>query len=515
MANIFENKDRRVVPNWRSFRKTSVLGELDSINLKNIKKIKIPLSIDDYILDWQENKTVSFASDLLSAALANGLFENESVHEAADYILKHPKSSTETQRKLAFKVLSYSKPEKIFDKLKNLSIEDLDCIINTDIVRNKIRVLKNQIKNFQYNAILYVELSRNYSILGQTEKSINAMKIALFLAPENRFILRSAVRLFAHIGDFEMAHDIVRKSNIVVSDPWIMSSEIAMATIRNRSSRFIKKGLEVIQSKNVNPFNFSELASSLGTLELINGNNKKSRTLFYSSLISPNDNSLAQAEWASSKDINLVIDPFSFNINQNYEALALEQFGLQKYEEAISNACKWFIDMPFSKRPVMLGSHIAGTFLNDNEKSRSFLKAGLLAHPNDPQLLNNLVYSYAEDNQIPEAIEYLEKINENEKNEPITQICIKATRGLVYFRSNLFDQGRQCYLEAIKEAHEINNQFYNWLALLNYAREEILIKSEFVKTIMDLVYKIPEQSSDREINILKSEVLDLFKKTNN
>lgn len=513
MANIFENKDRRVVPNWRSFRRTSILGELDSLGFSKLQGKKIVLAIDDYIESWETYNTLPFASDLVSAGITNGFLENKSVQDAAKFILKNVNQSTELQRDLASKVLSVQHTDTLIKELNNISLDDFDSLINRDIIRNKIQFIKKIINEFQFNPILYVELARNYSILGQSKQAQNAMKIALHLAPENRFVLRGAVRLFAHYRDFELAHDIVRRSRLITIDPWIMSSEIALATIRERNSRFMKKGIEIVNSKNIHPFNFTELASSLGTVELINGNNKKSRILFHSSLISPNDNSLAQVEWASSKDSNLNFNPSKYDVHQNYEALALEHFSNKEYDDALKNAFNWFLDMPFSKRPVMLGSHIAKTFMNDNEKSRSFLKAGLLSHPNDPQILNNIAYSLALENQIPEAIGYLNKINETEQMDPITQICIKATRGLTYFRSGLIDLGRKLYLEAIGDAHAVNKKYFNWLAILNYAREEILIKSEFVEPTLEVVNQIPEQSIDVDINILKGEVLELYKKT--
>jgi tetratricopeptide (TPR) repeat protein len=512
LANIFENKDRRVVPNWRSFRKTAFLGELHSLNHAKAEGGKAIISIDDYIEGWATFRTTAFAGDLISAGLTNGFIKNESVQDAAKFILKASKQSTETQKILASLVLDGEQPTNLLGKLKNISTDDIDSWVNPDIIRNKIISIKKIINNYQFSPILYVELARNYLILGQLQKALNAMKIALHLAPDNRFVLRCAARLFAHSGDFEFAHDIVRKSKLANVDPWIMSTEIALATIRDRTSRFIKKGIEIVNSKNIDPFNFTELASSLGTVEFINGNNNRSKKLFHSSLISPNDNSLAQAEWASSKDLSLNFEPSDYNVRQNYEALALEHFGNREFEEALNNAFNWFLDMPFSKRPVMLGSHIASTFMNDSEKARNFLKAGLLSHPNDPQILNNIVYSLALDNQIPEAMTYLNRINESQNIAPVTKICIMATRGLIYFRSGLIDLGRQFYLDSIAEAKAINNRYFNWLAILNYAREEILINSEYVDTTMQFVHQIPNESIDVDIDILKKEVLELYAK---
>jgi tetratricopeptide (TPR) repeat protein len=511
LANIFENKDRRVIPNWRSFRKTANLGELDNIKKQSSKSNYVNNSIDDYIEAWKENKTIPHAGDLISAAVSNGITDNTFVIDAANFIIANPILTTKPQQSLAGRILFKIEPTNLLKRLENLSLDDFDVFEKQELIRKKIKNIKFEIIQFPYNSILYVELSRNYSILGQSKKAKNAMKVALQLSPENRFILRSAVRLFIHSDELEFAHDLVRKNAMTNFDPWLTSTEIALATLRKRTSRFMKKGLEMVDSQNFSPFSFTELASSLGTVELLTGNSKKSRKLFQSALIAPNDNSLAQVEWASSKDPLLNINPTAFKINYNYEAMALDYYHNNQQEEAFENTFRWFLDMPFSKRPVMFGSHIANTFLNDQEKSRAFLKAGLISHPNDPQIINNLVYSLALENNTKEAFEHLKNIN-TEGIDKSTQICLKATRGLVYFRSGIPDLGRRNYLEAIEEAKGVKNHYFNWLAILNYTREEILIKSEFVEPLMHVIGQIPDDSVDLDINKLKNEVIELHDK---
>ena len=50
MANIFEFQQRRVIPNWRTFYSTVLLGEL---NNTTIPKDLPNLNIDLYITDWK------------------------------------------------------------------------------------------------------------------------------------------------------------------------------------------------------------------------------------------------------------------------------------------------------------------------------------------------------------------------------------------------------------------------------------------------------------------------------
>ena len=513
MANLFEHKDRRVVPNWRSFGKSTLLGELNSVQIEN-KNREQETSIDDYVIDWKHNRTVIHASDLLSAAISNGKKDNPCVNDAAKFILANKDKATPSQISLANHIFKNKLPVELSFRFKEINIDKLPSLINTEPIREKIRETKNLIRSYSKNPIWYVELSRYYSILGQEENSVFAMKTALHLAPNNRFVLRCATRLFAHYHTeknnyLDYIHQFLRKSPLTLTDPWLASAEISIATIQKRTSKFIKNGMALINSKNISPFNFTELASSIGTVELLNGSTKKSREFFKKSLINPNDNSLAQLEWASTKDNQLNIDPSNFSVDMNFEAMALDAYHNSDYDSALDNAAKWFFDMPFSLRPILFASNLASTILKDQTKSIAFLNAGLTSHPYDPLLLNNLAYALALNNKPSEAFEHLNKIKSDTHIEQTTQICLDATRGLAYIRAGFLDEGRRLYLSAIEKTKEINNQELNWTAILNYAREEILLSSEFVEPLMDVVAKIPENSKDIEIRSLRSDVIAL------
>jgi len=513
VANIFENKDRRVIPNWRSFKKTAALGELNNIGIEPKKPISTIITIEDYIEDWKNHKTIPHAGDLLSSAIVNGISDNPQVLEAAEFILARDASTTPSQISLA-KLFVVKDEKPLTAKLEKITIEKFSALVDPKLIWNKIKEIKASITLYPYNPISYIELSRQYSIVGQEEKALRAMRIALNLSSENRFMLRCASRLFAHYEDIEFAHNILRKSRLAGIDPWVTSAEISLATLRGRSSRFMKKGLDLVNSNDYLPSSISELASAIGTVELIEGNLKKSRQFFKKSLISPNDNALAQIEWASSKEASLKIDVNNYHVTHNFEAQALEYFHTNQLTECLDSTFRWFLDMPFSKRPVMLGSHIANALLNDQEKSRDFLKAGLISHPNDAQIINNLVYSLALENKLDDAKMFMAKLADNPVGAgDITKICLTATRGLLCFRSGVPEMGRAYYLEAIEKSKEIKNQYFNWLAILNYAREEILVKSEDIESIMETVGRIPDNTSATDVNKLKKEVVELYNKS--
>lgn len=507
MANFFEQKDRRVIPNWRSFIRTLKLGELQYSKKIINREYHNNLSINDYLLAWQKDKSVSVAGDLISAAFVNGFINNEKVKEAIKYILANTNKSTNSLNGLVQTILEST--QKGTDN--NFSDRKLKKFIPSDC-HTEIKKYKKLITSYSHNPIAYVDLSRLYSVVGLEKKSIKNMKIALHLAPKNRFILRAAARLFSHFKQFDYIHNIIRKSELVTVDPWITSAEIALATILDKRSRLIKTGRSMINSNNYEWHSLTELASSIGTLEFLNGNRKKAKTYLKIAIISPNDNSLAQIEWINNKDLLLDINPSNYNIKSNYEALALYKYFNRNYEDAFGQCKKWFLDLPFSKWPIILGSHIATSLLDKPSDGAEFLKAGLYSHPHDAQIINNLAYSLVLENKISEAEEYMNQITYISDIKTNTKICLTATQGLISFRKGQLKEGIDLYEKAILSAKSLNNNYLIWLAKLNYARELILSSSYINSIIENLILKIPDNTKFPDVNKLKLEVKALYKK---
>ena len=508
MANLFDDSKRNIIPNWRSFGTTTSLGELNSLG-QHKDEIVNKYSLKKYIIDFEINKAVPHAADLISAAVVNNQIENRYVKNAANFILKNKTKATISQLLLAEQILNNQEP--VIGTLETKLSE-----FTPTKYYQLIRETKSFLREYPSNAILQVELSRYYSIIGQEYKSVEAMIKALHLAKNNRFVLRSATRLFTHYHSedneyLKYIRGILNASKATAVDPWLMSAEISISTAMERNSKFIKKGIALIDSKNLSPFNFTELASSIATVEMQNGKAKKSRDLFKKSIICPNDNSLAQFEWASRTDKSIKVDHLDFDVQSNYEVLAQENYFKNNFSESFKFTVKWFIDQPFSIRSAIFGSYLASTVMKDQEKSISLIKAGLISNPGDPTLLNNFAYSLALQNKPAEALNELSKIKYTFL-EPSTETCIKATRGLIAFRSGNIDQGRYLYWEAISDAKKADNKLLNWTAILNYAREEISNSTREVESIMDIVSKIPDNKSEIAISILKADIIDMYKK---
>ncbi len=509
MANFFQPQDRRVIPNWRSFRKTTILGELDPLHTGGASRVTGAL-LNEYLESWGHSSSIMSAADLVSAALVNGHFEGTAVVAAADYLLANPKDSTQAQREIARSIKRNHQEKNAGFMLERITSAVLHDFIKRDIVVLRIREAKTRLRSFPNNAVMWVELSRCYSILGQAQQAKRAMECAIQLAPNNRFIVRSAVRLFTHFDELELAHDVISKSGNLIHDPWLLSADIALATLRGRNSRHLKAGLKLVDSTSLSPFSRTELASALGTVQLTDGTLKQSRKLFQLALTAPNDNSLAQAEWAVRKEPAIGINVIGASARFDFEASALEAYQQGHFAVALDYTAQWFLDMPFARRPVMLGSHIASTLLNQQDVSIEFLKAGLVSHPNDPQIVNNIAYALALDNKPDEAFHYLQRVRPHESMDETIRVCLLATRGLVHFRNGTVEVGRKLYQQAIDESNRLKKPYFTRLAMLNYAREEVMVNSEYVPEVMELVGIIPDDPQHEDLKELKHQVDTLF-----
>jgi hypothetical protein len=510
MTNIYELKNRLLVPNWRDFKRTTKLGELGILNATNTYEI------DNSIikLDWTKNKTIGVAADLINNSFISNDFSEE-LHEAIKFVEANSEHSSIALLSLIEKIKCEINPKneesvKILEKNID-SINEFNSILNDKLFNRIINKTKNLTKNQQSNAINWIELARLYTIKNQIEKADRCITVALGLSPNNRFVLRSAVRFFIHTAQEEKAIYYLKKSQATKDDPWLISAHIATSKLMNRYSPFIKTGERIINSKDFSTFDLTELSSSLGTLELEHGSFKKSKPLLDLSLKNPNDNSLAQFEWLSKKDNRLLFNiDFFQKVKNPFEAFAYENFQKGNFQESFYNCINWYLDFPYSKRPLVFGSYIA-SLLEDYDASIIMCLAGLRLSNNEIGFLNNIIYSLClknDFNEVPKYLELLKNIQSDLSNEE--KIAIQATLGLYYLKTKEIEQGKELYKISIENSKKLKNDYYYYLAIINFTRELYLIKDiefNFYRELFDGI-----KTFDKEIMLMKSNAEKIINK---
>jgi len=519
MAVILETKERRVIPNWRDYKRTLQIGELGSNN-KLYSPIKI--SIDRAIIDWNENRNIGTAADLINSAFVAGIHDKDEINSAIKFIRNNLNKASKSLLQLTELLKVYESTTIIHTKSSILEIDidtvdEFQAFINNHVLFKIINKTKNRTRKELYNPIVWIDLARLYSLLGQEKKAERAVLIALHLAPNNRFVLRSATRFFIHAKQFEKALYYLRKSRSLKNDPWLISAHIATSSIMGRYSPLIKDGKRIIKSKTFSDFETTELAISIGSLEYNEGSFKKAKQLLQISMRQPNDNSLAQMEWLSRNEPRLQIDPFSFNnVINPFEAYAFDNFENGQWKDAFYNCIKWFLDIPFSKRPIILGSFIAGSLLKDKPAAIALCEVGLQANPRNPTLLNNIIYDFATSDNIEKCYSYIDQLKEIDLSSLTkeSKICIQATLGLVAIRDNDFENGNMLYKLSIENAGKIKNDYLKNLSIVNFTRELILKNLPEKEKYKEIVKEMEVDKNRKDLVFIRDEVIDLINKDN-
>jgi len=510
MASFVNNIKRNVVPNWLDYQNTARLGELQGCSSNHTRR---GFPIDDYVKAWNENHSLSFAGDLISAAIMNNKSNNEAVKEAAKYVLDKNDIAPDSLYKSAKALLSTNKNRTEF--VKSPLSKRLDKILDQEeINRTKIRIIRSQVHRFPLDPIWYCELALAYVNLGLMEKAGKAMEIAVYLAPESRYITRSAARLFLHKNDADRAHFVLINNPTIKTDPWIIASEIAINACRGRRSRFINTGISMINSENFSPFSITELSSAIGTVELSHST-KKCKFYLDKALVHPNDNSLSQAEWLLSVDNSL---NFKFSekerVENRHEANARKAFIDEDYSRALESSVAWIEDMPFAKTPIYFAAEMAYTYQKDYNNAIKILEIGLRSNPNELSFLNNLAYAYAMNGETDKAESILNNSKLKASTTPLElKICLLATKGLNEYRKGNIDLGRFFYKKAINQTHQNSMQTLLHKAILNYIREEIRATKSYNEETLNIVDRLTTNNL-RETNVLRQEIKDLVKTSN-
>lgn len=451
MALFRPGGNRIVIPIWRDFETTAKGRELGSLQPAVVRHNFLPW-LQERVSSWKRQPSPLGALEILNAALISN--HPAEVREVAEFVLKHGCEGNEALQGLAGLLLQNGTgPSEMPDPTIMLKKHE-------HVVRLKLSAVRASLQRDPYNAVRYVDLAHWNLVNGKLESAERAIKTALHLAPNNRFIIRAAVRFLVHknarIADEEkaslkQARSLLLASPLVRLDPWIMSAEIGVSRMLGKSSVYTSQGIELVRSGDFSSRHLTELAASVATEELSSGNSKKARGLFKVALEDPNDNSIAQAEWATRQGENIWID---FRQADAFEARSYHQFENAQFDNALVEACAWHGQQPFSRQPIAWASYIAGSLVDDNKKAIELCDLGLLANPEDFILLNNKAYSQAVEGDVEGARRTFGLIDFSKLHMPEEKIIHSATRGMIAYRSGDGEQGSLFYDEAINLAHK-------------------------------------------------------------
>ncbi len=518
MASFIDDFRRNMLPLWRSYNDTFLAKELDFTGQR-----KLPVRFDrygDFKAAWKNKHTIITAANLVNAAVASGNKQQLDVINAADFLLNHQKECSPLAINVAHSIVDYSASSHILELDKEPTFEEradglIKGLADQEIeTRALIGLLRRQVHEYYNNPIAYCELARCYANLGMDKKAERYMDYAVSLAPMSRYIARSAARFYVHIKDLGKAKRVLIASGLVKTDPWIMSAEIAVESLMEKSSHYITIGRQLVLSDNVSAFSSSELCFAICNEDKKAGKRRDAKKMYDRGIIDPNDNSLAQAEFFAKDDANLNLDLSLFqNINHKNEAETRKAFSLGKYEDAFISSMLWMQDYRFEHRPIDFAFNISCDYLKRYDYAIAIVQRYLNTSPNDPAAINNLAYALGLSDRTEEAEAILSKIEikVSSAGDNTNGICLIATCGLIEFRKGNIEVGRNLYNKAISIAKRRGDRKLSAKARLNMIREEVHSADDIDEKLLEEM-EVLDTGNRAETEQLKGDILSEVEK---
>lgn len=427
-------KARRLVPQWRSFASASQSSEFAAPPGAKHKPSTEKFSPDlvQRIARFRIEPNLVSAADLVESAVILG-HDAEAIG-AARIIMQDADAAPMVQAQ-AMRLLSRTGHS---DELPSPPDPQ---IIKPATWRARARLNPD-------DAIAWVELAFNQVCNGHAENAAKSMRIALHIAPHSRYVLRAAARLFFQLGEFDRAHDLIRRNDATGGDPWLMAAEIALSRSAGRNPAFWKKGLSLLEAETLIPAQSTELAGAIGTQLIEDGGGRRGRKFIRQSQIAPTVNVVAQAEWISVQTGDNVVVPTAFRVAPKaWEALCMRAYFHEgHFQKALGCAQLWIREEKYN--PVAYANAAAAAnVLGDYSTAIEWAREGLKVGKDFRDLQNSLAYALACSGNLDQAEVIASRIHEN-PSEP-NGLIASANLGLIALRRGHLEQGRSMYEKAI------------------------------------------------------------------
>lgn len=485
MTAAARDENRRLLPRWRPWR-TAVLMREIAPSLPRRDPARFHPAFLSALDEYKAHGGISRASELLAAANNWDATQSEVASAVAEVLESRTSSSV-----LKFMAESFTSP---------MTTEPLRDVLDPEVTRQaewrNIRDLRRRTHSWPHNAFTWVDLARAYFALGEDRKARRCLEVALALDPDNRFVVRSAVRFLVHTNDEEAARKVVLNSNALEVDPWLLSVGVAIGVRSRRSTLKLAKSL--IDGGRYSPWHLAELSATIAVLEHENGQERSARRFMRGALVDPTENVLAHVEWASWAS-HLQPGEFEKGTQPSAPDEALARRHAKDYEWglAAAHASSWQLDQPFALDAAGLGSWYA-LEAGDYDLAANFCDVGLVANPKDPGLLNNRAFAAACRWDLRSAAHDLADID-FASAEVENVGCALATAGFVAIRSNDAELGRSLYNRSISLFSKRRMYDQAARAAMNLAAEEKRDRSNYVAAAFSRAASLVRQARDSGI----------------
>jgi Tfp pilus assembly protein PilF len=468
-----------------------------------------PLPTDElafYVRQWEKSKSDEDALEVLFGSMVAG--DAVTIGNDAIKQLTHSKQRLQPMVKAA----ALAKLMGVYGNSQPTLERDLDeQLADKKQKVLTIGVLKARLRRAPRNPLVWADYARLAASLGAKDRAEHLLRVSRALAPDSRYIARCAVRLLVHTEKPAEAKHLLESMDRTKFDPWLLAADLAVSSIVGKPAKYFKSARDMADRASAEDPNFSELFGALSTHFYEEGVTKLARRYLHRTLLKPNDNSLAQAEWLAPKIGGIIIPAASYSIPASFEAKARHFRQLKDWDGVIKASEGWCDDEPFSTRAPGNASYVSAVATGNMALCQKFCELGLIANPNDGTLLNNLAVALAQQGHVDKARELLEKrLRSIYKDDDVHILGLEA---LTSYRSGATEAGRAYYQEAFKTAIEKKDMVMASLALLHQAQEELVAGAadavEFFETVEPVVKKVKEPEVQSMLERLRTQALFL------
>jgi len=483
MKSFSDRFDRQVIPGWHDSKARALGSEAGSLVPRSSPSLTV--NVETIREELNRTRSIGVAVDALNVALVAP--DGELASAAASII-------DEKRSDLPKPVVD------VADRVLGRTSNELPILPSFRMFHGgQVRELRELLRAFPQSPLLHLDIARHFVTLGSRDKAARAVAAALTLAPQNRVVLRSAARFFCFVGEKDRAYSLIRNAVRTQADPWLIAAEIALSQEVGRPPLHWRKGKDFLDRATVAPIHLSELATAIGTIELMSGNRKKARKLFAQGLRGPTANSLAQARWAELRmGMELVASERTGPqvVENAFEANTLQAFNTGDMAVALQAARNWFHVEPFSPLAASAVAHIGG-LMDDYKTVMEHAELCRHVHPNDVSLRNNFLYAWISSGEIFRGSEHI--VGDDNDDDDDDEVPIRVVRdvamelrgyvedgghnavhalanlGLLAYRLGQTETGRALYDQTIQLARRGNLATHHAAAAaVFHAREAIL-----------------------------------------
>ena len=143
MSTTYKPVNRRIIPRWRDSVVAATTGELKPLKLPETNHAPSPDELAPRINDWRENRSIAFASDLISVGFVLDVMDTPEIQDAAQYILSLGHDVPVPAQELAKEVTSGSENNSKDDIDEHA--EDIDIVEQS---RKYIRIMKARLNGY-------------------------------------------------------------------------------------------------------------------------------------------------------------------------------------------------------------------------------------------------------------------------------------------------------------------------------------------------------------------------------